>query len=378
MNNIIFLIFLLISSSFSRPYQKMKKSHGYDDDICEYAYSSIYYVKPCEEGYFCKDFGDLSKCKEIETQFQGKVIGETCSSDFECEKDLECQQTCTLSCGTNNNLEAYKTYSGNYGCRDKNEKNILYKADKTGINSYALMYSYIMSTPSPLLYQLPSFFQVPGKITFFQQTDTVEGTIYAIDTIESAYIGSLDDGTFVMNEMACKSGFALYFYPNGNDRIDPSKNEYNRMYLKCVTLNDVNTEKKYVKYDEKYFYDYNGPFKTFDYYSITNTQRGINIPQYPLIKKELFSKYIGVFTPTKQAECENEKKFLEQHTCEDSEARKWYYFYQNPEEYVLYYDEEEKDNDIMNFLLQKEYKTFISGQFLYMKFLISIAILLFL
>lgn len=382
-----FLIFLLISSSFSKPYQKMKKSHGYDDDICEYEYSSIYYVKPCEEGKFCKDYGDLSKCEEIETPFQAKILGEKCSDDLECETNLNCQNECTYSCDTTNGFEAYKTYSGDYSCREKNDRNTLYKMDFNGLSTHASFASYVSSYHSPSISHSPSFFQVSGEIKFFSRKDETNnnyGTLYRISTIESAYIGTLDDGTFVMNKYACKSGFALYFYPDGSDRVDPSRHsESNYMYLRCVTLKDVNKEKSYVKYElegKEYYYDYDISRSTDPIYqsSLFLDPVTLTIPQYPLIKNELFSKYIGAFTKTKQEECENNKKYLEQKTCEDSEVRKWYYFYNHPEEYVLYYDEEEKDNDIMNFLLQKEYKTFISGSFLFMKFLLPIAMLLFL
>jgi hypothetical protein len=366
----------------------MKKSHGYDDDICEYEYSSIYYVKPCEEGKFCKDYGDLSKCEEIETPFQGKILGDSCSDDLECEANLICQGQCTLSCGITNNYEPYKTYSGYYSCREKNDRFTLYKMDFPGVVNYADLISYLNTSPSKSLLQSPSFFQVPGEIQFFSrkdQTATDYGTLYRIQTIQSAYIGTLDDGTFVMDKKACKSGFALYFYPDGSDRVDPSSKRYykNKMYLKCVTLKDVNKEKKYVKYELKekeYYYDYDvdRPTEKFDENGLTPDSLNIPIPTYPLIENELFSKYIGAFTKSKQEECENNKKYLEQNTCEDSEVRKWYYFYNHPEEYVLYYDEEEKDNDIMNFLLQKKYRTFISGNFLFMKFLLPITMLLFL
>jgi hypothetical protein len=365
------LLVFLFSSSFSQEYQKMKKSHGFDDDICKYTYSSITYVKPCEEGKFCKSFGDLSKCIELETKVQGKTLGDPCSSTYECENGLTCQTVCTKTCGTG--FEVYKTSSG-YGCRDINKVGLLYEADKTGINTYNDMLIYITSTPTPLLYpHSPGFYQIPGKITFFSKEDSNK-ILWAIEKIEPAYIGSLPDGTFVMDESACKSGVALYFYPNGK-LVDPT-NGLNKMYLKCVTLNEVNTDNKFLKYDGDNIYNYRGTFPTQDLY-IQDSSLSPNIGPYSMIKQEIFSKYVEAFSESKQKECEKNKN-IEQYTCEDNEARKWYYFYRNPEEYVLYYDEEEKDNDIMNYLLQNEYKTFISGCFLSMKILTSIAMFLFL
>lgn len=380
MNKLLFLIYLSILTSYAQSqYQKMKKSHGFDDDICSYSYSDIVYVKPCEEGKFCKSFGSLSKCQEIETKVQGKTLGDSCSNKYECEKGLDCQNFCTLlSCGINE--EAYKTDSG-YSCRDPSKRNILYQADTTGITSYSTMISsnfFSYSTPPCIMPpKSPSFYQVEGRINYFDQTDSVDGTIFAVESVESAYIGTLEDETFVMDQKACKSGTALYFYLN-KKLVDPSKNGVNDMYLMCVTLNSINIEDNYVKYNGDNIYYYGGLFRTRTLdNNLRQTSGSLSFNRLALIKKELWSKYIGVFTQSKQIECEN-KKSTEKYTCEDNEVRKWYYFHEHPNEYVLYYDEEEKDNDIMNYLLQTQYETFISGNFLSMKMLISIAMFLFL
>jgi hypothetical protein len=41
-------------------------------------------------------------------------------------------------------------------------------------------------------------------------------------------------------------------------------------------------------------------------------------------------------------------------TCRDDELRKWYYFYDNPGEYILYQNEPQ----IMEYLIQQDYKDY--------------------
>ena len=403
MNKNLVFIFLLITQSLSQnninldvePLQKMKKGNGFDDDICAYTYSDITYVKPCKEGKFCKNHDEISKCTEIETKIYPKYLGDQCSSDLECEQDLICSIHCTLSYSCGSNKEPYKTESGSYDCRITSKKNILYEADKTvTVTNYYDMLNLIQNdgTSGTPLYQHLSYFQVIGKITFFPpKSDPILGDLYAIEKVESAYIGTVDDGEFVGDQLACKSGFALYFYPN-KALVDPSTNSGNNMYLMCVTLNDVDITNFMVKYNGDKIYNLNknvqvqkirkdGHLQTLSNTNmigaITGSSSYYDISGL-LVQNEIFGKYIGVFTPQKQEECEKQKKYYEPRTCEDNEVRKWWYFYNNPGDYVLYYDEEDKDNDITNYLLQTHYRTFISGSFLSAKFLISIIMFLFL
>ena len=44
-------------------------------------------------------------------------------------------------------------------------------------------------------------------------------------------------------------------------------------------------------------------------------------------------------------------------TCRDNELRKWYYFYENPEEYLLYRNEPQ----VMDYLVQQDYPTYTSN-----------------
>ncbi len=394
MNKVLVLIFLLITQSLSQnvneAYQKMKKGHGFDDDICAYTFSDITYVKPCKEGKFCKYHDELSKCTDIETKIYPKYLGQECSNNFECDNGLLCSGTCQyIGCPLTTH-EAYKDYQGNYGCRAVGKKTTLYEADNSNINSYNLISTFSPNTGNPLTQSL-SFHQVVGKISFFSKTDNSNnkyGTLYAIETVQSAYIGTVPDNEFVGDRLACKSGFALYFYPDGT-LTDPTTDPYNHnsMYLMCVTLNDVDITNEMIKYngDKIYNLNRNINYQEIDGYgniqsSSGNAKRlilGQSSISELLSQKEIFEKYTEVFTQGKQEECEKQKNY-EQYTCEDDEVRKWWYFLQHPGDYVIYYDKEDKDNDITNYLLQTHYRTFISGSFLYAKFLISFIMFLFL
>lgn len=57
------------------------------------------------------------------------------------------------------------------------------------------------------------------------------------ESIEKSYIGSVKDGEFVFDEKACESGYALYFYGDGNlnDPCSDSSSSNNYMFKKCVT-----------------------------------------------------------------------------------------------------------------------------------------------
>ena len=53
----------------------------------------------------------------------------------------------------------------------------------------------------------PDYMKVCGKINIENNK---------IESISTSDFGKIDDGNFVEDEKACKSGFALYFYINGN------------------------------------------------------------------------------------------------------------------------------------------------------------------
>ena len=102
----------------SQTYHSWKKDGDFKgDDICGYTKNGITYVKPCEEGKYCKSTNfDTYICTDISNQTQLKSYGETCNSDFECENGLLCKSKClinpTLSTDCPDGYTAYRSKSG--------------------------------------------------------------------------------------------------------------------------------------------------------------------------------------------------------------------------------------------------------------------------
>ncbi len=374
---LLFLCFVSVYSS--NAYIPMKKNKYFKEDVCAYPDSSITYVKPCEEGKYCEMMNNLGICQDNPYKAEVKTLGEDCSSDFECEYNLECiSSKCTYPSCTAPGYSIIKVNTGEWTCQSNTDAGLCYYYDFTNSIGGDISHDY---------------FQVCGKITFkiISPTNSI-GVKYEIEKIETAYIGTIEND-FVSDERACKSGYALYFYPDGN-LIDPGKNVYtNKMYKKCITINNIDKKSNtcIIQYDTNKIYNVdqltvhrtkdnniivgtslnNGKYDF--YFSNDNEYLCSN---YLLTKLEMFSKYISLFTVEKQKECAKKENYNEPETCNDNEIRKWYYFYQNPDDYILYYDEKNKNNDVVNFLLQKKYKSHISSTNLNTKYLILFLFLL--
>ena len=180
---------------------------------------------------------------------------------------------------------------------------------------------------------LPDYMKVCGEINF----DKAENN-YEILNITMNSIGSVADGKFVENELACKSGFALKFYPNG-EIINPNSktNDWNK-YYRCVQYNGI----KYKKYGNDYIKYYILDNKNYDY----DTDKFNFIPYSPpkdilffprenyFIKEKLllFKQYVDKLNELED-ECIKNKYYDEPFTCKNDELRKLYYFYNHIDEY---------------------------------------------
>ena len=60
-----------------------------------------------------------------------------------------------------------------------------------------------------------------------------------------------------------------------------------------------------------------------------------------------------------KSDCINYLYPEEPKTCRDNELRKWYYFYENPKEYLLYRNEPQ----VMDYLVQQDYPTYTSNSY---------------
>lgn len=171
----------------------------------------------------------------------------------------------------------------------------------------------------------------------------------------------MNDGEFVYDEKACKSGYALYFFGNGNLN-EPNIGGRNYMYTRYVTLQDIDTtsSSNYCKiknsigdsndikiYDvndlnsremiiNTYYYEndnYIGNYK--NYHSQKSSSSLENLCDSNIkTKLEIFKKYIAIFTEDFQSKCTKSEKINDSYleTCGDNKLRKWSYLYANPEE----------------------------------------------
>ena len=361
-------LFLIISPSLSA-YQSLRKYNGFDklnDNICGYYYSSVSYVKMCDEGKYCKgvanrystDIFPMYMCVDVEKEIKKKFLDETCTqSDYfdECDSNLFCNSNnkCAYSCTGATTI--YKTEDGRYSCKPNDMPSGLYY-----YREYNDDYTIKKTISSPLYNSGKGhdYGKVGGIISFIHNNYNN----YYKTKIENAYIGSVKSGEFVEDNLACESGYALLFYPDGGLK-DPSTNSYsNLQVLKCVTVNSID------------IYDNGACAINYDddkiYYLSSNCD------EFLMTKLKLFKKYIEKFTPEKQESClSNKDNYNEPKTCNDDEIRKWYYFYEHPEDYILYYEEKDKPNDVVNFLIQQEYKLYQSSKLIYIRHLLLFLIL---
>ena len=403
------LILFCIISYIHSAYLPYKKNKNFPKDTCSYiGENNIAYVKDCDDGKYCKNRGqDFSICEEIPTEV--KLIlenGDACDSDFQCETGLECiNKKCTIDCPTG--TTSIRTKYG-YTCTDKDNVGLYYKKDFTWHADNTFPHGgYINGNIHT--YSGLEHFKVIGKITMHTTTDN-DGKIYEPEKIEYTDIGTIADGEFVFNEKACSSGFALYFYGDGTLTKPYKYDTYNYMYKKCVTLEDIEQSDygyckiKYKVGESGNVFNYNVNMlssketcygsRHVDYYyhssypdykchdSIDNSDLESICKSDLKIKLKIFKNYIGSLT-NEIKKCTEPESFIgglgdELETCKDKTLRKWSYFYKNPSDYMLYYDEEkpEKPNTVVNYLLQKTFPSYQFSEFLNIKYFICLLFLL--
>jgi len=355
-------LFLIISPSLSA-YQSLKKYNGFDklnNNICAYYYSSVNYVKMCDEGKYCKalDSNDfIYMCVDREKEIRKKYLDEACTqSTFfnECDNNLFCNTNnkCTRLTSCPSATTIYKTNTGDYECKPNDMPSGLYLYNEYN-NNYGISKQITTSGYD--------YGKIGGIISFIHDNSNK----YYITKIENAYIGSVKNGEFVDNNLACESGFALDFYPDGGLK-DPSSSNSNSQFHKCVTVNSIDV------------YDNGACAINYDDDKIYYSSSSSLCDEFLITKLKLFKKYIEKFTPEKQESClSNKDNYNEQRTCNDDEIRKWYYFYKNPEHYMLYYEEKDKPNDVVNFLIQQNYKLYQSSGFISIRFLFLLFLIFF-
>ena len=418
----------------------MEKNSKYGDDVCFYTDKEQHYVKPCEKGKFCRstnidtldyargkdvhETSTISICQDlpnINTLYTSREEG--CKHDFECEIGYKCiGNVCSDKCDSGefyydgfdrpiapeplpdpNNpsvpitpisadpfdiTNPYDLYSSS-GCKDNSDKGsdgVCYettlKNDGTRTNKFGP----------------PVKNKICGKLTFDDDPRASYKGIYYVTKYEYVYKGEVEDGEYVNDQELCKSGFALYFFKDGKseDPKDESAISSNELYLRCVTpisisksKNDENlinykinedgkiliynlnrlqilTNSPYTKYYEIYdaYFDNPNPKYNFNFFV-----------KYIQLKYEKYREYYTSMTEEERKTC-GDLDGTNKYTCENNKLIRSWYFYNHPDKYSAYNDRK-KIRKIVDYLIQKEYPCYSLSQFLSIKFIYLLFLLLF-
>ena len=353
MKNKPFILICLLTTYLSTYRPMTMKNFDFGADVCYYKDVShnngFEYVKPCESGKVCvSSLSDSSyeirKC--IDFHYFYRTINDECKNNEECPGNLICTSN---KCDFDGN-KPYGLYCPYGKVIESNECKEKTNGDKCEVNN--------ADGTNPERYN-PGYFKKCGLIDL-QLTSANSGRYYE-KTVSSSFYCSVPDDSFVKESITCEHGFALYFY--GNKKYKPINNpsnpsgglsESHQMYLRCVTVTGVDTVNNVIKYKI-------GESGTEEYYLIDELQDGTSykrtmensINELTMTKLEIFQNYKKRYDEIKE-ECARLLYLDEPGTCRDDELRKWYYFYENPEEYILY----KNDPMIMEYLIQTSYPNY--------------------
>jgi hypothetical protein len=355
------------------------KNYDFGEGVCYYYdvshNSEFEYVKPCESGKHCisVDYNayDIKKC--IDYSFLKRSVNDDCTQNDDCPSNLVCNSSkkcdfdgnAVYSVGNSHYCPSGKVYNtdtytcetavGGGGClaRDSNDAS----------------YSYA-----------PGYFQYCGYIELKKRT----GGDYYENTVKTSTLGSEENGAFVRSMMACKSGAALYFYGNNHYRSS-ERDGLSSMFLKCVTVKGVelacsdiycSSTSKIVKYS----FEENGSEQYYFLDELSTPYKGYLDPyidEFTMTRIDIFKNIYKRHEEIK-ADCLQKLYPDEPYTCRDDELRKWHYFYDNPEKYLMYKDEPQ----IMEYLVQSKYPSYQaehtkdSSSFLHLNILLILLLLI--
>lgn len=376
-------------------YLPMEKDSKFGDDVCGYYdKNGDYYVKPCDSGKYCVtpstslSSSTLSVCQDVPVIETGlSTLDGECSSDFDCVYDLECKgKKCKLSSDCPANQYPYGWNDiGNFGCSEKAPE------------GYCQYTEYQNNIPKISFSTPPSKLHYCGIYIFNPQGNN----LYSLKDIKYAYIGSVDSGEYVSDKILCKSGFSLYYYPDGYLK-DPytGSGSSNSMYQRCVTPTAIDKNDKFsdscvIYYKEK---DEDTEIKKYnvdqlqDYFpsTSTTTPSGSVIPSFTNVKNDLceyndpifkikmqkFKEYTDKITDEQREKCGDLTTNSNlRYTCDNTDLIKSWYFYEKPSDYILY-NGREKLLVVLNHLIQKEFPLYQFSQILNINYLFIILFLL--
>ena len=188
----------------------------------------------------------------------------------------------------------------------------------------------------------PDYLKVCGKIELDNNKK---------QSISTSNFGEIEDGNFVEDEKACKSGFALNFFLNGKTQKTTNMD----LAKLCVTVKGVELGAsnndciiRYTKGSEEEFIYKDDADMDHDLYS----SNGFKDCYHIMTKIDLFQDYLKKFEKLKN-HCDQGKYYNEPFTCENDELRKIWYLYNYPSLYLLY----KNDEEIIDYFIQSEYPT---------------------
>ena len=369
MNKYIILIFICLSEislfnsyTYYTYYRPMSKSSiDFGQDICYYKdisdNSNLMYVKGCQNGKSCKKVLDTDNteyeiftCQPPASSFSKRGYNEDCDPGlYECdEPGLECKTggngKCSyktdpstgggISCAS---LIYQSVNSGTQECVPQTESssigNVCYKKTNTQTIDY---YHHTIENSSKICKKLN-----------LEQTGTNTG-IYQIKTKELvAGSYSIPDGEYVDTDAIsngndyCQSGFSLYFFGNGKQILSSDS----QMFKRCVTVIDFYSftdDSSSTSYLIKYKIN-NGEEHIYDTSKLTDvspttykTKQNTEIKNYLTWPKIEIRKYM-----------------IEEYKAENGPTNKyikWEYLYDNPNYYLLYKDQPE----VLDYLIQND------------------------
>lgn len=354
----ILLALSLISLSSSVTYSPWHlRNFDYSvSDICSYSDGTFQYVKPCQANFMCQTVGgdshSIKTCRQVYKTV--KIYGEVCSGNIECDSGLECEGSICINTNDGDVYEIKDRISNDnvYYCNTNRKPSVssgsvvcTQNTDSIFTDMDGFCYKSGTDGSNPRTIP-PAFNKVCGENSLVKYSSTND---YYISQTSMNSIGSLADGTYVSDERACQSGFALYLYRNKN-LVKPATTEDQKMYLVCVTLKEIasdNEGKRVFKYsigDTDYVYDVTKlPLRaeggTYNYPTDSHL----------MTKLEIFKEFVN---KAKGVTCQENKGYdNEQFTCKNDELRRLWYFYHNPGNYLLY-----KNQDaIVDYLIEQKY-----------------------
>ena len=370
------ILFCLFSPSFSNVYAPMSlRNFEFPvDDICHYQKTAddFIYVEPCEKDYSCQDAANngyplVGICQKTSYE-QPTYFNKACTTVDDCYNGLKCvSNKCTLE-ETDPALKITLDNIDYYYCPDNlipvqvSSAIQCQEREASGMDGLCYLSTGTYNDASP------DYMKVCGEI----KIDTAANPHTKLKVSANSF-GSVDNGKFVQNMMACKSGFALKFYSDGKTTTSSSAIG---PFLKCVQFNGVEYKRsgscnvKYIVGNNNYVYDVD---KTDLYTGIESDF----CSEFKFIetKLDLVKQYINKINQLGTG-CTKSNYYDEPYTCRNDELRKLYYSMQNVEGYLLYKNEDE----ITEYLLQNEYPSyavkfsktdgsdFISNKFIYLLF----------